>query len=339
MLSWAYWIRWVQLHILTYSEMELCIFKYPSQPVKSIHMPRIGLEGHGVNSNSQLLCFRRNPKCLPALGTAESLTQVRPEVALVPPPFLLPPPACWAALGVMPTLWEPLGSLLHGLIPYSPQHIQAQEAAINTFSNRHFMWRCLKCFQVWVFLFFLQMSFIKTSFVFMKNCKAQHLPVFTQLWHPDGPRTSTVVWLWWSKDGSNVLWKKVITIIEAAEKLVHSGVSLLLPALPLGIVACFSLLGLCFLGIDRELWINYIIPWNLQQGHWFLWVRSPMLLSLGWRLHMLGHLYFSQSPTQLGQGQCLAHRWLRWVCWWCCWQSPALVTKPAKDLGGLQTGL
>lgn len=79
--------------------MELCIFKYPSQPVKSIHMPRIGLEGHGVNSNSQLLCFRRNPKCLPALGTAESLTQVRPEVALVPPPFLLPPTCLLGSTG------------------------------------------------------------------------------------------------------------------------------------------------------------------------------------------------------------------------------------------------
>lgn len=138
--------------------------------------------------------------------------------------------------------------------------------------------------------------------------------------------------VWWSKDRNNVLWEKAITIIQAVEKLVHSGVSLFLPALPLGY------------SIDRELQIKYIIPWDLWKGGWFLWVRSPMLLSLGWRWHRLGHLYFSQTPSQMGQGHCLAHRWLRWGCSCCCWQSPALVTKqlrtkPANDLGGLQTEL
>lgn len=30
------------------------------------------------------------------------------------------------------------------------------------------------------------------------------------------------MWLWWPKDISNVLWRKVITVIQAAEKLVQS---------------------------------------------------------------------------------------------------------------------
>lgn len=33
------------------------------------------------------------------------------------------------------------------------------------------------------------------------------------------------MWLWWPKDMSSVLWRKVITVIQAAEKLVHSSVS------------------------------------------------------------------------------------------------------------------
>lgn len=68
------------------------------------------------------------------------------------------------------------------------------------------------------------------------------------------------MWLWWPKDISNVLWGKVTTVIQAAEKLVHSRVSLLLPALPLRIVAYFPLLGLCLLGFGRELWMKCIIP-------------------------------------------------------------------------------
>lgn len=40
--------------------------------------------------------------------------------------FLAPPPACWAALGVMPTVSEPPGCLLHGLIPLT-LHITSRQ--------------------------------------------------------------------------------------------------------------------------------------------------------------------------------------------------------------------
>lgn len=44
---------------------------------------------------------------------------------------------------------------------------------------------------------------------------------------------------------------------------------------------------------------------------------SCHLLLLDWRLHALGHLYYSQTPTQLGKDQFPAHRRLKWRCS-CC---------------------
>lgn len=58
-----------------------------------------------------------------------------------------------------------------------------------------------------------------------KHFRPQDLPVFIMLWCPVGPTISTMVWLWWSKDRSNVFKEKVITVTQAAEKLLHSSVS------------------------------------------------------------------------------------------------------------------
>lgn len=155
MLSWAYWIRWVQLHFLTYSEMELCIFKQPSQPVKSIHVPWIGLEGHDVNS-----CLAKGG--IPTAFLPWEQLNLLPNEAksgfcitsFLAAPYL-PAGQHW--------VWEPLESLLHGLIPPT-HHITPRQKKLPWTRYPSDIWRedVSSAARFGFFLFFLQMRWVSS---------------------------------------------------------------------------------------------------------------------------------------------------------------------------------